>query len=123
MDYGIEVESQRRRVGRLGSWDWDLVGCFFALAFERLKDCVDDLVEESLTFGGWHRWVSWVGPVGSLVGCRRGTWREVDLGSWQVTLGGLEDLDSWLVTLDDLVEEHACLAVVGLVDRFAEGEA
>ena len=56
-DCGIEVVSQRRRVVQLGSWDCDLEGCFFGLAFERLRGCRDDLVEASLAFGD-HQWVS-----------------------------------------------------------------
>ena len=86
------------------------MGYFFGLAFGRLKGYEDDLVGGSLAFGGLGQWESWVGLEGSLVGCRRETWRGEDLGSWQVTLG-------------DLVEERACLVVEGLEDRFAEDEA
>ena len=87
------------------------MGYFFGLAFERLKDCVDDLgFGGSFALGDRDRWESWVGLVGSLVCCRLGTWRGGDLGSWRVTLG-------------DLVEERACLVAVGLEDRFAVDEA
>jgi hypothetical protein len=56
--------------------------------------------------------VSWVDLVVSLVDYQGEDLGE-DLGSWRVTLGDLEDL----------VEEPACLVVVGLGDRFAEDEA
>jgi hypothetical protein len=47
----IRVGSRRRQVVRLDSLGWDLVGYFFGLAFERLKDCEDDLdFGESLAF-------------------------------------------------------------------------
>ena len=57
------VGSQRRQAVRLrlerpGSWDWDVVGCFWGLVFEQLKDCEDDLVGESLAFGELDHWVS-----------------------------------------------------------------